>query len=55
MHYGTIRRQLGEVSHRLVRQKESEIAERHLVADHVHMMISIPPKYAVAQVIGYIE
>jgi len=39
----------------LARQKESLIEEGHLMGDHVHMMISIPPKYAVAQVIGYIK
>lgn len=53
--YGPIRRHLGEVFRRLARQKESEIEEGHLMADHVHMMISIPPKYSVAQVVGYIK
>jgi putative transposase len=53
--YGTIRRHLGEVFHRLARQKESEIEAGHLMSDHVHMLISIPPKYAVAQVVGYIK
>ena len=53
--YGTLRQYLGDVFRRLARQKESEIEEGHLVADHVHMMISIPPKYSVSQVIGYIK
>ena len=53
--YGQIRGELGGVFRRLARQKESEIEEGHLAADHVHMMISIPPKYAVAQVIGFIK
>ncbi len=53
--FGEIRRELGEVFHRLARQKESLIEEGHLMNDHVHLMISIPPKYAVAQVIGYIK
>jgi putative transposase len=53
--FGEIRRELGEVFHRLARQKESLTEEGHLMGDHVHMMISIPPKYAVAQVIGYIK
>ena len=39
----------------MARQKQSEIEEGHLQADHVHMLIAIPPKYAVAQVIGYIK
>lgn len=53
--FGQIRRELGEVFHRLARQKESLIEEGHVMPDHVHMMISIPPKYAVAQVVGYIK
>lgn len=53
--YGEIRRELGEVFRRLALQKESEIEEGHLAPDHVHMMISIPPKYSVSQVIGFIK
>jgi putative transposase len=53
--YGELRRHLGDVFRRLARQKESEIEKGHLMADHVHMMIAIPPKYAVAQVVGYIK
>lgn len=50
-----LRRELGEIFHRLAGQKESVIEEGHFMPDHVHMMISIPPKYSVAQVIGYIK
>jgi putative transposase len=46
---------LGEVFRNLAAQKESRIEEGHLMVDHVHMMILIPPKYAVSQVIGYIK
>ena len=53
--YGDIRKYLGEVIRELARQKECEVIEGHLISDHVHMLISIPPKYAVAQVIGYIK
>ncbi len=53
--YGELRKHLGEIIRRLARQKECEIEEGHLMADHVHIMISIPPKYAVAQVMGYIK
>lgn len=53
--YGGLRQHLGEVFRRLAAQKESRIEEGHLLPDHVHMMISIPPKYAVSQVIGYIK
>jgi putative transposase len=53
--YGQLRSHLGEVFHRLARQRESRIEEGHLMSDHVHMLISIPPKYAVSQVIGFIK
>jgi putative transposase len=53
--YKELRKHLGEVFRRLAEQKESKIEEGHLQPDHVHMMISIPPKYAVSQVIGYIK
>ena len=53
--YGHLRRHLGEIFRTLARQRESEIEEGHLMSDHVHMMISIPPKYSVAQVVGFIK
>ena len=53
--YGQVRQELGEVFRELARQKESRIEEGHLQADHVHMLLSIPPKYAVAQVVGYLK
>ncbi len=53
--YGQLRRHLGEVFRRLAEQKESRVEEGHLMVDHVHMMLSIPPKYAVSQVVGYIK
>jgi putative transposase len=53
--YGQLRKQLGPVLKELAQQKESEIVEGHLVADHIHMLISIPPKYAVAQIVGFIK
>ena len=53
--YGGLRRYLGEVFRRLAQQRESEVEEGHLLADHVHMMLSIPPKHSVAQVVGYIK
>ena len=55
MLYGKLRQHLGEVFRKLAEQKESRIEEGHLRSDHVHMMISIPPKYAVSQVIGLIK
>ena len=53
--YGELRQHLGEVFRKLAVQKESRIEEGHLLPDHVHMMIAIPPKYAVSQVIGFIK
>ena len=53
--YGQLRQYLGEVFRRLAEQKGSQIEEGHLMPDHVHMMISIPPKYAVSQVVGHIK
>lgn len=53
--YGTLRTNLGPVFHELARQKESKIVEGNLVIDHVHMCIEIPPKYAVASVIGFLK
>jgi putative transposase len=53
--YRELRQHLGEVFRKLAVQKESRIEEGHLLPDHVHMMIAIPPKYAVAQVVGFIK
>jgi putative transposase len=53
--YGSLRRHLGEVFRKLAEQKESRIEEGQLMADHVHMMIAIPPKYAMSQVVGFIN
>ena len=53
--YGELRQPLGDVFRKLALQKESRIEEGHLMPDHVHMMISIPPKYAVSQVVGFIK
>ena len=53
--YVELRRHPGEVFRKLAMQKESRIEEGHLMPDHVHMMISIPPKYAVSQVVGFIK
>jgi putative transposase len=53
--YVQLREHRGEVFKKLALQKESRIEEGHLLSDHVHMLISIPPKYAVSQVIGFIK
>ena len=53
--YSKLRKLLGVMFHELARQKESRIEEGHIMVDHVHMMISIPPKYSVSQVIGFMK
>jgi REP-associated tyrosine transposase len=53
--YGEIRASLGGIFHELARQKECRIVEGHLLADHVHMCIEIPPKHAVASIIGFLK
>ena len=53
--YGGVRKHLGEMFHELAKQKESKIEVGHLRRDHVHMCISIPPKYAVSNVVGFIK
>jgi putative transposase len=53
--YGAVRQYLGNIFRTLARQRECEIVEGHLMPDHVHMLISIPPKYSVSQTVGYIK
>ena len=53
--FGQTRRQLGTIFHELARQKECQIIEGHLMPDHVHMCIAIPPKHPVASVIGFLK
>jgi len=53
--FGNIRKHLGVIFHELARQKECQLIEGHLMSEHVHMCISIPPKYSVASVIGFIK
>ncbi|MEZ5584927.1 MAG: IS200/IS605 family transposase [Candidatus Competibacteraceae bacterium] len=53
--FGALRKHLGEILHELAAHKESRIVEGHLMADHVHLCICIPPKYVVSRVVGYIK
>jgi putative transposase len=53
--YGQLRVHLGEVLRKLASQKESRVEEGHLLPDHVHLLMAIPPKYAVSQVVGFIK
>lgn len=53
--YGQIKADVGKILRRLCEMKEIEIIEAELCPDHVHMLVSIPPKYSVAQVVGYLK
>ena len=53
--FGDLRKHLGEIFRELARQKESKVLEGHLLSDHVHILLSIPPKYSVSQVVGFIK
>ena len=53
--YGALRRHLGEVFRELAQQRECKVVEGHLMIDHVHMCLSVPPKYSVSNVVGYIK
>ena len=53
--YGRIRQHLGDFLHSLARQKECKILEDHLQPDHIHILISIPPKHSVAQIMGFLK
>ncbi len=53
--FGEIRRELGPIFHELARQKECRMIEGHVMPDHIHMCIEVPPKHAVASVIGFLK
>jgi putative transposase len=53
--FGALRRHLGEIFRELAKHKDASVVEGHLMQDHVHMCLSIPPKYAVPSVVGYIK
>lgn len=53
--YGDLRKYLDEIFHDLAKRREVVIEEGHLMRDHVHMCISIPPKYAVSNTVGYLK
>jgi putative transposase len=53
--YGWVRKELGPIMRGLAQQKEVVVEEGHLMPDHVHMLLSIPPKYSVSAVVGFIK
>ena len=55
MIYGALRKHLGEILRELAKQRQCEVVEGHLMNDHVHMCLSVPPKYSVSNVVGFIK
>ncbi len=53
--YGALRKHLGEIFRELAQQRACKVVEGHLMIDHVHMCLSVPPKYSVSNVVGYIK
>jgi putative transposase len=53
--YGNIRPRLGQIFHALAEQKDCKIMEGHLMPYHVHMLIEMPPKYKVSEVVGFLK
>ena len=50
-----VRKELGEILRQLCRQKGVELVEGKAASDHVHMLLSVPPKYSIAMMIGYLK
>jgi len=55
MIYGALRKHLGEIFQELTQQRQCEVVEGHLMNDHVHMCLSVPPKYSISNVVGFIK
>ena len=53
--YGTLRRRVGKILRELCRQHEVELVEGHAMSDHIHLCLSIPPKYSVANTVGFLK
>ena len=53
--YGKIRREIGRILRDLCRQKGIELVEGNAKADHMHMLLSVPPKYSIAMTLGYLK
>ena len=53
--FGKTRKKVGEILRQLCRQKGVEILEGNAMSDHIHMVLSVPPKYSVAMVAGYLK
>jgi putative transposase len=53
--YGKVRKRFGEIIHQLCKQKGVKLIEGHAMVDHVHVCLSIPPKYSVSHIVGFLK
>ena len=53
--FGKLRRRIGEILRELCRQKEVELVEGNAMPDHIHMLLSVPPRYSIAMILGYLK
>ena len=53
--YGEIKKDIGEILRRLCAQKGVEIIEAEACPEHIHMLLSVPPKYSISQIMGYLK
>lgn len=53
--YGKVKEDIGRMLRKLCEYKEVEILEAEACPDHIHMLVTIPPKYSVAQIVGYLK
>jgi putative transposase len=53
--FGKLRRRIGEILRELCRQKEVELVEGKAMPDHIHMLLSVPPRYSIAMILGYLK
>jgi len=53
--FGRVRREVGKIIRQLCRQKDVELIEGHAMPDHIQLVLSVPPKYSIAMVMGYLK
>ena len=53
--YGRTRKEIGKIVRQLCRQKDVELVEGHAMPDHIHLVLSFPPKHSIAMVVGYLK
>ena len=53
--YGSLRVEIGKILHELCRQKEIELVKGNALPDHIHLLLSVPPKYSIANTVGFLK